>query len=103
MLLQRAASQRCPPVTSRKPPALLPCSYTLARAMGPGTRLCSDLFEVGSQLFRIEVYPAGLSAATSKYVSVFLTTPGSVHPAHLLYELAVVDKVRRDGPLNALE
>ncbi|KAG2430351.1 hypothetical protein HYH02_013715 [Chlamydomonas schloesseri] len=66
--------------------------YTLARAMGPGTRLCSDLFEVGGQLFRLEVYPAGLDAAGHKYLGLFLTTPGSCRPGHLLYELSVIDK-----------
>lgn len=33
--------------------------YSLARNLGCGTRLCSDMFEVAGQLFRIEVYPAG--------------------------------------------
>ncbi|GFR51193.1 hypothetical protein Agub_g13540, partial [Astrephomene gubernaculifera] len=66
--------------------------YTLARAMGSGTRLCSDMFEVGGQLFRLEVYPAGLNADTHKYVSLFLTTSGSTRPGHLLYELSIEDK-----------
>ncbi|KAG2444257.1 hypothetical protein HXX76_001014 [Chlamydomonas incerta] len=66
--------------------------YTLARAMGPGTRLCSDLFEVGGQLFRLELYPAGLNAAGHKYLGLFLTSPGSLRPGHLLYQLSVIDK-----------
>ncbi|GLC42425.1 hypothetical protein PLESTF_000811200 [Pleodorina starrii] len=66
--------------------------YTLARAMGPGTRLCSDLFEVGGQLFRLEVYPAGLDGDARKYVSLFLTTPGTTRPGHLLWELSILDK-----------
>ncbi|KAG2486294.1 hypothetical protein HYH03_014999 [Edaphochlamys debaryana] len=66
--------------------------YTLARAMGSGTRLVSDLFEVGGQLFRIEVYPAGVTRDTAKYVSLFLTTPGSLRPGHLLYELSILDR-----------
>lgn len=36
------------------------CRFTLARTMGPGTRLCSELFEVSGQLFRLELYPAGV-------------------------------------------
>ncbi len=47
-------------------PALPPCRFSLARAMGCGTRLCSDLFEVAGQLFRLEVYPAGFTADTRK-------------------------------------
>ncbi|EFJ45165.1 hypothetical protein VOLCADRAFT_94597 [Volvox carteri f. nagariensis] len=70
----------------------LPRRFTLARAMGPGTRLCSDLFEVGGQLFRLELYPAGLNSETHKYVSLFLTTPGVTQPMHLLYELSILDK-----------
>ncbi|KXZ46424.1 hypothetical protein GPECTOR_43g860 [Gonium pectorale] len=60
--------------------------------MGPGTRLCSDLFEVAGQLFRLEVYPAGLNRDSSKYVSLFLTTPGTACPGFLLYELSVLDQ-----------
>ncbi|GLI60787.1 hypothetical protein VaNZ11_003020 [Volvox africanus] len=66
--------------------------YSLARAMGPGTRLCSDVFEVGGQLFRLEVYPAGLNTDTNKYVSLFLTTPGTTGLRYLLYELSILDK-----------
>ena len=62
--------------------------------MGPGTRLCSDLFEVAGQLFRVEAYPAGVSADASRYMSLYLTTPGTMAPAHLLFELAIVDNVR---------
>ncbi|GIM04778.1 hypothetical protein Vretimale_9265 [Volvox reticuliferus] len=73
--------------------ATLPaCRYTLARAMGPGTRLCSDVFEVGGQLFRLEVYPAGLNIDTHKYVSLFLTTPGTTGLRYLLYDLSILDK-----------
>ena len=61
--------------------------------MGCGTRLCSDFFEVCGQLFRLEVYPGGFTADASKYVSVFLTTPGSVNPSHIMYELAILDQV----------
>ncbi|PNH12211.1 BTB/POZ and MATH domain-containing protein 6 [Tetrabaena socialis] len=68
--------------------------YTLARSMGAGTRLCSDVFEVGGQLFRIEVYPAGLNLEAQRYVSLYLTTPGTVRPEHLLYECSIVDKGR---------
>ena len=34
--------------------------------MGCGTRLCSDYFEVGGQMFRLEVYPSGFTADTRK-------------------------------------
>ena len=34
--------------------------------MGCGTRLCSDLFEVGGQLFRLEVYPSGVTPDTRR-------------------------------------
>lgn len=33
--------------------------FSLARNLGAGTRLCSDLFDVAGQLFRLEIYPAG--------------------------------------------
>jgi hypothetical protein len=44
--------------------------FSLARAMGCGTRLCSDFFEVAGQAFRLEVYPAGFTADTRKWVTV---------------------------------
>ena len=68
--------------------------FPLARSMGCGTRLCSDFFEVCGQLFRLEVYPGGFTADTCRYISVFLTTPGSVNPNHIMYELAILDQVR---------
>lgn len=61
--------------------------------MGCGTRLCSDFFEVCGQLFRLEVYPGGFTADACRYVSVFLTTPGSLNPNHIMYELAILDQV----------
>lgn len=61
--------------------------------MGCGTRLCSDFFEVCGQLFRLEVYPGGFTADTRRYVSMFLTTPGSLNPNHIMYELAILDQV----------
>ncbi|GFH18389.1 uncharacterized protein HaLaN_15187, partial [Haematococcus lacustris] len=70
--------------------------FSLARALGCGTRLCSDLFEVAGQAFRLEVYPAGCTADTRSYVSAFLTTPGSLNPNHVLYEVAVIDQSGRD-------
>jgi hypothetical protein len=95
--------------------------------MGSGTRLCSDVFEAGGQLFRIEVcerpsaarepgsnqaqpavlmpgpvrnrtcvpvqvYPAGVTRDHARYLGLFLTTPGSTRPSHLLYQLGVVDR-----------
>lgn len=36
--------------------------YALAKGLGPGTRMCSDLFEAGGQQFRLEIYPAGDSS-----------------------------------------
>lgn len=65
--------------------------------MGCGTRLCSDFFEVGGQMFRLEVYPAGFTADTRKHVSVFLTTPGSINPNHVLYEVAILDQASGPG------
>lgn len=56
--------------------------------------------QVGGQLFRLEVYPAGLSAQGHKYLGLFLTTPGSTRPGHLLYELSVIDKVRLGGEVG---
>lgn len=70
------------------------CRFSLARSMGCGTRLCSDFFEVGGQLFRLEVYPAGFTADARKHLSVFLTTPGAINPNHILYEVAILDQVR---------
>jgi len=35
--------------------------FRLARALGCGTRLTSDCFEAAGQVFRIEVYPNGVS------------------------------------------
>lgn len=71
--------------------------YALARALGPGTCLRSDLFEAGGQQFQLEVFPAGLSADTSHHLSVFLTSPGAINPNHVLYEMAVVDQVRQQA------
>ena len=65
--------------------------------MGCGTRLCSDFFEVCGQLFRLEVYPGGFTADACRYVSVFLTTPGSLNPNHIMYEIAILDQV---GPFR---
>ncbi|KAG1666998.1 hypothetical protein FOA52_014310 [Chlamydomonas sp. UWO 241] len=70
--------------------------FSMARSMGCGTRLCSDFFEVCGQLFRLEVYPGGFTADTRKFVSVFLTTPGTTNPNHVLYEVAVLDQSGRD-------
>ena len=67
--------------------------------MGCGTRLCSDFFEVCGQLFRLEVYPGGFTADACRYVSVFLTTPGSLNPNHIMYEIAILDQV---GPFRQL-
>lgn len=61
--------------------------------MGCGVRLCSDYFEVAGQVWRLEVYPAGFTADTRKYISIFLTTPGSIASNQILHEVAVVDQV----------
>eukprot|EP00878_Enallax_costatus_P045660 GHUV01055105.1.p1 GENE.GHUV01055105.1~~GHUV01055105.1.p1 ORF type:complete len:203 (+),score=34.81 GHUV01055105.1:593-1201(+) len=73
--------------------------YALARSLGPGTRMCSDLFEAGGQQFRLEVYPAGVSADAARHVSVFLTTQASVNPNHIIYEIAVLDQSGRNRHL----
>eukprot|EP00878_Enallax_costatus_P022719 GHUV01024122.1.p2 GENE.GHUV01024122.1~~GHUV01024122.1.p2 ORF type:complete len:196 (+),score=44.40 GHUV01024122.1:593-1180(+) len=44
--------------------------YALARSLGPGTRMCSDLFEAGGQQFRLEVYPAGTLRTAAKAESI---------------------------------
>lgn len=67
--------------------------FELAHGLGPGGRLCSDYFEVNGWLFRLEVYPAGVTVKVSDYLSVYLTTP-SPGASHLLYEIAVVDQVK---------
>eukprot|EP00798_Chlamydomonas_sp_ICE-L_P004497 gene4497-14655_t len=72
------------------------CGFSLARSMGCGTRLCSDYFEVAGQMFRVETYPAGFTADTCRYMSVFLTTPGSINPNHILFEIAILDQSGKD-------
>lgn len=36
--------------------------------------------------------PAGFTADTRQYVSIFLTTPGSLPPNHVMYEVAILDQ-----------
>jgi hypothetical protein len=67
---------------------------SVARSCGQGVRLCSDFFEVGGQLFRVEVFPGGCTPRMRKYVSVFLTTPGCQHPNQVVYSLSILDQVR---------
>ena len=70
------------------------CRFSLAQGLGPGVRLCSDYFEVAGQLWRLEVYPAGVSAEAAHHLSLFLTTPGSsVSASQVLHKIVIVDQV----------
>ncbi|KAL0022805.1 hypothetical protein WJX79_011008 [Trebouxia sp. C0005] len=87
--------------------------FSLAHGLGPGVRLCSDYFEVAGQLWRLEVYPAGVSVEAANYLSLFLTTPGSTATSNqVLHKIVIVDqsgkghhiiksKSRVHGPLLA--
>jgi hypothetical protein len=56
--------------------------------------MCSSLFEVGQQCFRLEVYPGGHDQRAAAFVSVYLTTAGNVAPLNVLYDISIVDRVR---------
>ncbi|DBB18191.1 TPA: hypothetical protein ACH3X3_003163 [Trebouxia sp. C0006] len=87
--------------------------FSLAQGLGPGVRLCSDYFEVAGQLWRLEVYPAGVSVEAANHLSLFLTTPGSTATSNqVLHKIVIVDqsgkghhitksKSRVHGPLLA--
>jgi hypothetical protein len=105
------------PFSGARPPRPAPASYVLARSLGCGTRVCSDAFDAGGRAFRLEVYPSGVAADGASHIGVFLTSPcgggggggggdgssgsdgrsgGSGWPAqagHLLYEIAILDRV----------
>ena len=66
--------------------------FSLYRYMGCGMRLCSDFFDAGGQLFRLEVYPGGFNPGVSQYLSVFLTSPAPFNPNQIMYEVAIVDQ-----------
>ncbi|KAL3152976.1 hypothetical protein ABBQ38_012006 [Trebouxia sp. C0009 RCD-2024] len=67
--------------------------FSLAQGLGPGVRLCSDYFEVAGQLWRVEVYPAGVSGEAANHLSLFLTTPGSSISANqVLHKVVIVDQ-----------
>ncbi|DBA87384.1 hypothetical protein WJX77_000747 [Trebouxia sp. C0004] len=67
--------------------------FSLAHGLGPGVRLCSDYFEVAGQLWRLEVYPAGVSVEAANHLSLFLTTPGSTATSNqVLHKIVIVDQ-----------
>lgn len=55
------------------------CRFRLARALGCGTRLTSDCFEAAGQLFRIEVYPNGVSPGECAWCQLTAGRPRRPH------------------------
>ncbi|KAK1364906.1 BTB/POZ and MATH domain-containing protein 3 [Heracleum sosnowskyi] len=67
--------------------------YSLAKGMGPGKYICSDIFTVGGYDWAVYFYPDGKNVEDSSvYVSVFIALASVGTDVRALFELTLLDQ-----------